>query len=90
MHTCGFMREVKMLSEVEPPALLNGEDADSLEEDEEEEESWKSEPCRCLFCESEQDSALATLKHCRTDHGVDLVSTAAKLGAFTRSTVLCG
>ena len=68
------------MSSDEAPSLLNGDDV----EEEEEEESLKDEPCRCLFCECELASATAALDHCRADHGVDLISIAAKLG-----TLLC-
>lgn len=57
--------------------LLNG-----IEDDEEdvEEEDVTAEPCPCLFCSAEQPSALATLDHCKTEHGVDLLLIATKLG----------
>jgi hypothetical protein len=57
--------------------MLNG---DGVEDAEGEEEDLSPEPCPCVFCEARQSSAMATLNHCRTEHGVDLLSIAAKLG----------
>lgn len=55
---------------------------DDIEDDEEdvEEEDVTAEPCPCLFCSAEQPSAQATLAHCKTEHGVDLLLIATELG----------
>ena len=57
--------------------MLNGDGVEDVEDDE---EDLSPELCPCLFCEARQSSAMATLNHCRTEHGVDLLSIAAKLG----------
>ena len=57
--------------------LLNG---GGVEDVEDEEEDLSPELCLCLFSEVRQSSTMATLNHCRTEHVVDLLSTAAKLG----------
>ena len=46
----------------------------------EDEESLETEPCPCLFYKAQQPSAMATLDHCRTQHNVDLLSIATRLG----------
>lgn len=77
-----FTRVLERMSE-----LLNGLVEDDGEDVEEEDVT--PEPCLCLFCSAVQPSALVTLDHCKTEHGVDLLLIATELGGFFKTETPC-
>ena len=68
------------------PLELNGTEEYSSGEEEEE---LPAEPCQCLFCERELESAGATLDHCSQYHCVDLPSLLAQLHCDHLSCIRC-